>query len=68
MDESVVPSLQDEVMEVEHLLPEPINDHVSVDGILYFNEENKGKDYGAENLSRGFEFGLKSNIGNSKMT
>lgn len=40
MDESV-PILQDEVMEVEHLLAEPRNDHVSVDGILYFNEDIK---------------------------
>ncbi|XP_027363793.1 uncharacterized protein LOC113871152 isoform X2 [Abrus precatorius] len=63
MDESSVPSLQDEVMEVERLLAEPRNDHVSVDSILQFNEENNGKCYDAENLSCGFEFGLKSSSG-----
>jgi len=30
-----VPSLQDDEMEVAHLLEEPRNDHVSLDGILY---------------------------------
>ncbi|KAJ1398430.1 SANT/Myb domain [Sesbania bispinosa] len=63
-----VPSLQDEVMEVEHLLAEPRNDHVSVDGILYLNEENKGKCYDTENLSSGFEFGLKSSCLDSHTT
>ena len=33
MDESFVPALKDEVMEVDHLVAEPRNDHVSVDGI-----------------------------------
>lgn len=36
MDESFVPALQDEVMEVEHPLAERGNDHVSVNGILFF--------------------------------
>ncbi|KAI4300296.1 hypothetical protein L6164_033688 [Bauhinia variegata] len=63
VDESFVPALQDDVMEVEHLLAEPRNDHVSVDGILYFHEENLGKCYDIGNLSCGFEFGLKTNIG-----
>ncbi|KAK7345546.1 hypothetical protein VNO77_16151 [Canavalia gladiata] len=63
VDELFVPSLQDEVIEVEHLLAEPRNDHVSVDGILQFNDENKGKFYGAENVSCGFESGLKSSSG-----
>jgi len=30
-----VPSLQDDEMEFEHLLEEPRNDHVSLDGMLY---------------------------------
>ncbi|XP_020217513.1 uncharacterized protein LOC109800978 isoform X2 [Cajanus cajan] len=34
VDESYVPALQDEVMEVEHLLAEPRNDHASLDGCL----------------------------------
>ncbi|XP_061368755.1 uncharacterized protein LOC133311691 isoform X2 [Gastrolobium bilobum] len=63
VDESFVPALKDEVMEVEHLLAEPRNDHVSVDSMLYFNEENVEKCYDAESLSCGFEFGLKSSIG-----
>lgn len=33
-DESFVPSLEDEAIEVEHLLAEPKNDNVSVDGVL----------------------------------
>lgn len=67
MDESFVPALQDEVMEVEHLLAEPRNVHASLDGILHFNEENIGKCYDTENLSCGFEFGLKSSSGISQM-
>ncbi|KAG4959552.1 hypothetical protein JHK87_036185 [Glycine soja] len=34
VDESFVPALQDEVMEVEHLLAEPRNVHASLDGSL----------------------------------
>jgi len=67
VDESYVHALQDEVMEVEHLLAEPRNDHASLDGILPFNEENIGKCYDTENLSCGFEFGLKSSSGISQM-
>lgn len=58
MDESYAPSLQDDEMEVEHLHAEPRNEHGSMDGILYFNE-NIGRCYYAENLSIGFEFGLQ---------
>lgn len=67
MDGSIVPTIQEEVMEVDHLLAEPGNDHVSVEGVLYFHEENLGKCYDVENLSCGFEFGLRSSIGNSQM-
>ncbi|KAI4349134.1 hypothetical protein L6164_009768 [Bauhinia variegata] len=63
VDESFVPALQDDLMEVEHLLAEPRNDHVSVDGVWYFHEQNLGKCYDIGNLPCGFEFGLKSNIG-----
>jgi len=38
VDESYVPALQDEVMEVEHLLAEPRNNLASQDGIFHFNE------------------------------
>ncbi|CAL5207245.1 unnamed protein product [Lathyrus oleraceus] len=34
VDESYVPSLQDDEMEIEHLLEEPRSDHVSLDGSL----------------------------------
>ncbi|XP_028776056.1 uncharacterized protein LOC114732852 [Neltuma alba] len=66
VDGSFVPAIQDESTEVEHLLAEPRNDHVSVDGILYFHEENAGKCCAAvDDLSRGFEFGLSTSIGGS---
>ncbi|XP_054823633.1 uncharacterized protein LOC129321749 isoform X2 [Prosopis cineraria] len=64
VDGSLVPAIQDESMEVEHLLAEPRNDHVSVDGILYFHEESVGR-CAVENLSHGFEFGLRTSIGGS---
>ncbi|KAK7364477.1 hypothetical protein VNO80_13170 [Phaseolus coccineus] len=38
VDESYVPALQDEAMEVEHLLAEPRNNLASLDGIFHFNE------------------------------
>ncbi|KAK4281499.1 hypothetical protein QN277_012981 [Acacia crassicarpa] len=65
VDGSFVPAIQDESMEVAHLLAEPRSDHVSVDGILYFHEENVGKCCDIKNLSRGFEFGLRTSIGGS---
>lgn len=68
VDESFIPASQVEVMEVEHLLAEPRNDHILVDRVLYFHEENLGKCYDTENLSCGFELGLKTSIGNAQMT
>lgn len=53
-------------MDVEHLLAEPRSDHVSVDGILYFHEENVDKGCAVQNLSHGFEFGLRTSIGDLK--
>jgi len=38
VDESYVPALQDEVMEVELWFAEPRNNLASQDGIFYFNE------------------------------
>ncbi|XP_015870560.3 uncharacterized protein LOC107407763 isoform X1 [Ziziphus jujuba] len=55
-DESLTPALEDET--VEHLLAEPKNENVSVDGVLYFGEQNAGKCLGIEDFSCEFEYGL----------
>nr|QSD99718.1 MYB family transcription factor [Melilotus albus] len=44
VNESYVPSLQDDEMEVEHLLEEPRNDHVSLDGSLASHTALNDKD------------------------
>lgn len=44
LDESYVPSLQDDEMEVEHLLEEPRNDHVSLDGTFTSHTSLNDKD------------------------
>ncbi|KAK7392480.1 hypothetical protein VNO78_20919 [Psophocarpus tetragonolobus] len=44
VDESCVPALQDEDMEVEHLLAEPRNDHTSMDGSSDSRTTLNGKD------------------------
>ncbi|KAE8099612.1 hypothetical protein FH972_017580 [Carpinus fangiana] len=62
-DETSVSALEDEEIEVEHLLAEPKNEHVSVDGVLSFGEDNLGKCLQIEDFSCGFEYGLTSNSG-----
>lgn len=63
-DETSNSALEDEAIEVEHLLAEPKNEHVSVDGVLSFGEENLGKCLQIEDFSCGFDYGLTSNSGN----
>jgi hypothetical protein len=67
-DDSFVSALEDEAIEVEHLLAEPKNDNVSVDGVLSFGEENLGKCLQMEDFSCGFEYGLRTSSGNTLMT
>lgn len=62
-DETSVSALEDEEIEVEHLLAEPKNEHVSVDGVLSFGEENLEKCLQIEDFSCGFDYGLTSNSG-----
>uniref|UniRef100_A0A2N9EJ97 Uncharacterized protein n=1 Tax=Fagus sylvatica TaxID=28930 RepID=A0A2N9EJ97_FAGSY len=62
-DDSFVSALEDEAIEVEHLLAEPKNDNVSVDGVLSFGEENLGKCLQMEDFSCGFEYGLRTSSG-----
>ncbi|KAG6692762.1 hypothetical protein I3843_10G124500 [Carya illinoinensis] len=62
-DESCVSALEDEAIEVEHLLAEPKNEHVSVDGVLSFGEESLEKCFQIEDFSCGFGFGLALNNG-----
>lgn len=49
---------------MQHLLAEPKTDNVSVDGVLCFGKENSWKRSEIEDLSYGFEYGLKRNCGN----
>ena len=44
VDESSVPALKDEAMEVDHFLAENRNEHVSVDGGLDIHAAFNGKD------------------------
>lgn len=62
-DESCVSALEDDAIEVEHLLAEPKNEHVSVDGVLSFGESLE-KCFQIEDFSCGFGFGLAMNNGN----
>ncbi|XP_007027366.2 PREDICTED: uncharacterized protein LOC18597982 isoform X1 [Theobroma cacao] len=63
VDESIVPGLEDEATEVEHLLAEPKSEHVSVDGVLCFGKENLEKHLKMEDFSCAFDFGWKINCG-----
>ncbi|GAV67878.1 Myb_DNA-bind_6 domain-containing protein [Cephalotus follicularis] len=63
IDESFDPVLDDESIEVQHLLAEPKNEHVTVDGVLCLNKEKSGKCLEMEEFSYGFEYGLKKNYG-----
>lgn len=62
-EESFVSALEDEAIEVENLLAEPKNEHVSVDGVLSFGGENLGKGLQMDDFSCGFEYGLRTNSG-----
>ncbi|XP_021655832.2 uncharacterized protein LOC110646639 isoform X1 [Hevea brasiliensis] len=62
-DESFVPPLEDEAIEVQHLLAEPKPDNASVDGVFCFGKENAWKHLDIEEISYGFEYGLKRNCG-----
>lgn len=43
VDASFVPDLEDDAIEVQHLLAEPKNDPISVDGVFCFDKENLDK-------------------------
>ncbi|XP_021288971.1 uncharacterized protein LOC110420115 isoform X3 [Herrania umbratica] len=63
VDESIVPGLEDEATEVEHLLAEPKSEHVSVDGVLCLGKENLEKHLKMEDFSCAFDYGWKINCG-----
>ncbi|XVE96640.1 hypothetical protein REPUB_Repub02eG0240100 [Reevesia pubescens] len=63
VDKPVVPGLEDEATEVEHLLAEPKSEHVSVDGVLCFGKENIEKHLKMEDFSYAFDYGWKINWG-----
>ncbi|XVF07886.1 hypothetical protein REPUB_Repub06bG0177700 [Reevesia pubescens] len=63
VDESIVPSLEDEATEVKHLLAEPKSEHVSVDGVLCFGKEYIEKYLKMEDFSCAFDYGWKINCG-----
>ncbi|MBA0833377.1 hypothetical protein Goarm_017696, partial [Gossypium armourianum] len=65
VDQPVVPGLDDEVTEVEHLLAEPKIEHVSVDGILCFGNENIEKHLKMEDFSCAFDYGWKISSGST---
>jgi len=56
---SFLPALEDEAIEVECLLVEPKDDHLSVDHILGFDMENPSKSISIENLP--CKFGMVHN-------
>lgn len=59
-EESLVPPIEDETTEVEHLLEEPENDYFSVDGVFRSNEENAGKFLDSKDFHDEVEFSLRS--------
>uniref|UniRef100_A0A251K3T1 Uncharacterized protein n=1 Tax=Manihot esculenta TaxID=3983 RepID=A0A251K3T1_MANES len=61
--ESCVPSLEDETVEVQHLLTEAKPDNAPGDGALCFGKENAWKHLEIEDFSYGFEYGLRRNCG-----
>lgn len=64
-DESFDSALEDEAaIEVEHLLAEPKSDHVSVDNVFCFDEENLEECLKVEDNSCIYESALKTNSGN----
>lgn len=67
VEESFVPAFKDKAAEVSNLLAEPKCDHASVDGVLSFGRENLGKSSGMDGFSYEFEFGFRTNCGNTLM-
>ncbi|CAK7343108.1 unnamed protein product [Dovyalis caffra] len=63
VDDSSPPALEDEAIEVQHLLAEPKTDHFSVDGVLCLGKENSSKCSEIDGFSYGFDGGMKRNIG-----
>ncbi|XP_039062898.1 uncharacterized protein LOC120207520 isoform X2 [Hibiscus syriacus] len=63
VDDSMVPGLEDEATEVEHLLVEPQSEHVSVDGVFCFGKESIEKHFKTEDFSCAFDFGWKIGCG-----
>lgn len=64
VDDSFAPALEDEAIEVQHLVAEPKTDHVSVDGVLCLGKENSSKCSETDGFSYGFNDGMRKNIGN----
>ncbi|KDP29137.1 hypothetical protein JCGZ_16526 [Jatropha curcas] len=62
VDETSVPAVEDETIEVQHLLAEPKPDHASVDGVLCFGKENSWKHLEIDDFNYGFEYGLKGGL------
>ncbi|KAJ6864957.1 hypothetical protein NC651_035503 [Populus alba x Populus x berolinensis] len=62
VDDSFTPSLEDEAIEVQHLLAEPETDHVLVDGVSCFGNENSSKRSEKDAFSYGFDEGMRRNI------
>lgn len=56
VDDSFTPSLEDEAIEVQHLLAEPETDHVLVDGVSCFGIENSSKRSEKDAFSYGFDW------------
>lgn len=63
VDDSFAPALEDEAIEVQHLVAEPKTDHVSVDGVLCLGKENSSKCSETDGFSYGFNDGMRKNIG-----
>ncbi|XVF76402.1 hypothetical protein PTKIN_Ptkin13bG0263700 [Pterospermum kingtungense] len=63
VDESIVPGLEDEATEVEHLLAESKSEPVSVDGVVCFGKENIEKHLKMEDFSCAFDYGWKTSCG-----
>ncbi|GMI80968.1 TRF-like 8 [Hibiscus trionum] len=63
VDGSIVPGLEDEATEVEHLLEEPQSEHISVDGVLCFGKESIEKHLKMEDFSFAFDYGWKVGCG-----
>ncbi|KAJ6742552.1 TRF-LIKE 8 [Salix viminalis] len=63
VDDSFAPALEDEAVEVQHLLAEPKTNHVSVDGVLCLGKEKSSKCSETNGFSFGFNDGMRRNIG-----